>query len=60
MPLGQAVRAYPDQIVNHPYYNNYDFPVADPYSVYKGMPVGAYGETPLFLAPGSGGAARGP
>ena len=56
MPLGQAVSSYPAQIVSHPYYNDYDFPVADPYMVHKGLPVGAYGESPLLLAPGPGGA----
>ena len=57
MPLGHAVRDYPSSIVSNPYYQDYRFPQADPYSVPKGLPVGYYQGSPLMLAPTSRGIA---
>jgi hypothetical protein len=55
MPLGQAVNSYPFGIRSHPQYAEHAFPEADPYAVHKGMAVGMYDNSPLFLTPTSAG-----
>lgn len=55
MPLLQAMEAYPTSIRSHPYYEDYAFQTASPYSVAKGIPVGSYMNSPLMLAPTSQG-----
>ena len=55
MPLMQAMEAYPYSVMSHPYYEDYAFRTASPYSVAKGVPVGVYGDSPLMLAPSSQG-----
>ncbi len=55
MPLMQAMETYPTSIRSHPYYEDYAFQTASPYSVAKGVPVGSYMNSPLMLAPTSQG-----